>query len=318
MKNLVFGHRGLVGSAIVKALKKSEVYKYDNVIRWVSPDAAELDIALLLEGFREFVGRDKWAIYWAAGKGHMASTEGELLAEERLFSAMCASVGKWTNTDGAVVLISSAGAIWSAPSSGPISESTPPTGASPYAKSKLRQEACLDQLCKQQQLTGFIVRLSSVFGLNQDLQKPQGLISRLCVGTILRQPIEIFVPLETTRNYVFIDDAARMIVKSLGDILGSPCSSGKATIRVICSRDNHSVASVCNSVEVVARRKLLTIVRLLSESSRYPVHFKLRSEHANEFDRFESTTLQAGVSAVYQGALEKYKSGNYDQFLRRD
>ena len=54
-----------------------------------------------------------------------------------------------------------------------------------------------------------IGRFSNLYGPGQNLGKLQGLISRLALSAVTRQPINIFVPLDTIRDYVYVDDAAQ-------------------------------------------------------------------------------------------------------------
>lgn len=312
VKSLVIGSRGLVGSALFQLLQSSEdVFRDQTSIRWGSIVDAEKDLVLLVRKFFDYAAEDTWAIYWAAGKGHFGSTEDEMHVEEKLLDAVCTAVKSYGNPNGIFALMSSAGAIWANASLPYISERTPPNGSTPYARSKLRQESIVSQLSQSAQICGVNFRLSSVYGENQDLQKPQGLISRLCVASVMRKPVEIYVPLETTRNYIYSDDAAKMIVDAVRAISNSPESHGSAEVRVICSRDNHSIATVCKSVEVVTHRKLLITCKLTQKSERYPLHFQLTSDHTPQLSRYESTTLVAGISRVHHAMLRGFQRGRF-------
>lgn len=311
MKILVFGRRGLIGSAIVRSIRsRGELFDPIVNVRWDDNDSARNDLRAVIDAFQRFVGDEKWVIFWAAGKGHLGSTSADLRAEEELFGLLLSSIIEWGSTDGLIALMSSAGAIWSAPTHGSITESTKATGTSPYAISKLHLEGELSSFCKTAGLRGLVARLSSAYGANQDLRKPQGLISRLCASSILRRPVEIFVPLETTRNYIYADDAAEMMIDVSESLLSEPDARGTCTMRIFCSRDNHSIASVCASIETVSRRKLLLTTRLGEEVSRYPLHFRLKTEFPDLTNRLERTTLVAGVADVYQEMLQNFQSGH--------
>lgn len=311
MKTLVIGRRGLIGSAIARSVRdRDELFDPEVNVRWDNIDSARNDLRAVIDGFQSFVGDEKWAVFWAAGKGHLGSTFENLRAEEELFGAFVSSMVEWGSTEGLIALMSSAGAIWSAPIHGPITESTNVTGTSPYAISKLHLEGELTSLCNKMGVRGLVARLSSVYGVNQDLYKPQGLISRLCASSILRRPVEIFVPLETTRNYVYADDAAAMMVDVVKNLLGDREAEGNCVVRIFCSRDNHSIASICASIETVSRRKLLLTTRLSQEASRYPLHFRLKTDFSEMTNRLERTTLVAGIADVYQEMLQNFQNGN--------
>ena len=312
MKVLVIGHRGLIGSAVLRSLNlKNQEFGYKSKIRWEQTQEAIIDLEVLLSSFNSFVGQEKWAIIWSAGKGHLGSTYDEMETEEKLFQSVLRTVATWTNTNGLIGLVSSAGAIWSASSTALISEKSPPSGQSPYALSKIRQEEMLAETCQRTRIRGLAARVSSVYGINQDLTKPQGLISRLCASTVARRSIEIYVPLETTRNFIFSDDAASMIAQASTKILEEDGSRGQLTTRVICSRDNYSIASICKAVELVVHRKPLVVSKVTREAERYPLHFNLRTDYFAEFSRFEATTLVAGISTVYKEMLSAFQSGRF-------
>jgi len=311
VKTLVIGRRGLIGSAIARSVRyRHELFDPVANVRWDDDDSARSDLRAVIDGFQRFVGDEKWAVFWAAGKGHLGSTSADLRAEEELFGVLLSSIVEWGSTKGLIALMSSAGAIWSAPTHGSITESTNASGTSPYALSKLHLEGELTSLCNNTGLCGLVARLSSVYGVNQDLHKPQGLISRLCASSIMRRPVEIFVPLETTRNYIYANDAAEMMLDVAESLLSEHDARGNCTVRIFCSRDNHSIASVCASIETVSRRKLLITTRLGQEASRYPLHFRLKTEFPELTNRLERTTLIAGVADVYQEMLQNFQNGN--------
>jgi len=310
VKTLVIGRRGLVGSAIARSVRyRHELFDPVANVCWDDDDSARSDLRAVIDGFQRFVGDEKWAVFWAAGKGHLGSTSADLRAEEELFGVLLSMIVEWGSTKGLVALMSSAGAIWSAPTHGSITESTSATGTSPYALSKLYLEGELTSLCNNTGLRGLVARLSSVYGVNQDLLKPQGLISRLCASSIMQRPIEIFVPLETTRNYIYADDAAEMILDVVDSLFSERAAQADCAVRIFCSRDNHSIASLCASVETVSRRKLLLTTRLGPDASRYPLHFRLKTEFPTLTSRHERTTLIAGVSDVYQELLRNFQNG---------
>ena len=310
MKCLVVGSRGLIGSAISRELTQlDDVYTQALGIRWTDDSAAKSDLRSIFDSFRGFVGDETWAIFWCAGKGFLGSLPGALDLEIEVFRSFLSDIATWANTDGVVVFASSAGAIWNPTRSERIDEDTPENGVTPYAQAKLLQETILQQFCRESSIGGVIARISSVYGDGQDLEKQQGLISRMCLASVTRTPVSIFVPLETTRNYVFARDLAKMMVKAARIELQSESKGRDAKKLIMCSRDNHSVASICRAVESVSQHKLLKSTHLSSEMLRYPLHFQLRPRNSEGLLECESTTLVAGVSIVYREILRRYQLG---------
>ena len=310
MKCLVVGHRGLIGSAISRELIQfAEEFVHEIGVRWASPNDAIVDIKRITDSFKGFVSKESWAVFWCAGKGFLGSIEGELEPEIEIFEQFLSDLSKWENKRGVVVLASSAGAIWNASGLDRIDENTPDIGVSPYALAKLRQEKSLNEFCLQTNIRGVVARISSVYGAGQDLHKQQGLISRMCIAAVTRTPISIFVPLETTRNYIFSTDLAKMLIQTAQTEVRKQDLVRGAKKVVLCSRDNHSIASICKAVEDVSRRKLLKSTHLLGNVAKYPLHFQLRPKNLATIAGCESTTLLAGVSVVYREILNQYQMG---------
>ena len=79
-----------------------------------------------------------------------------------------------------------------------------------------------------------IGRITNVYGPGQNLGKAQGLISQLGKAYLLRQPISLYVSLDTTRDYIFVDDCARMIIAAVDDLRGTR-DPGTAVVKIIGS-----------------------------------------------------------------------------------
>ena len=56
--------------------------------------------------------------------------------------------------------------------------------------------------------TALVARLSTLYGPGQSRGKPQGLIAHIARGVVRNQPVRIYVPLDTVRDYLAADDAA--------------------------------------------------------------------------------------------------------------
>lgn len=318
MKSLVLGIGGLIGSA-VSAQLASEQFRHpaQRKIRWSVLGDARADLQFLLDKFFQFVADDRWAIFWCAGKGHLRSLSTEVDVETELFGWVLNLLKAWPNRNGVVMMCSSAGALWYSPSVGAITEQSPDTGTSPYALAKSVQETMLHSACLDSGIRGLAARISTVYGVNQDLSKSQGLISRLCRSATSQQQLDIFVPLETTRNYIFAPDAARMMTR-LSLFMADNAPPSAFARKIICSRESKSIASLCNSVELVSRKKLLISCRITPESDSYPLHFQLRSTMTPDLSSFESTTILSGISAVYHQLLRQQQLGSLSHTAKVD
>ena len=152
-------------------------------------------------------------------------------------------------------------------------------------------------------------RLSNLFGPGQDLSKPQGLISQLCLAAASRRAMNLYVPMETLRDYLYVDDAAGMIRGLLAT--WSPRQPDRPVIRNLASERPVPVAAVLRTVERVARRSIL--VGLGSNpASRYQVRdLRVITAHAGEFGDRRITSLPIGVKRVFEHTLADVKHARY-------
>jgi len=155
------------------------------------------------------------------------------------------------DTNGHFFLTSSAGGVYAGSANPPFSSATSVHPLSPYGELKLAQERLARAM-----LTGSVPvtvgRVSNLYGPGQDLNKLQGLISRLALASITRQPINIFVPLDTIRDYIFVDDAARTIIK----VLQRTASSDRVKIEVVASGSPTTVGQLIQTMNLLTKKRV--------------------------------------------------------------
>ena len=71
------------------------------------------------------------------------------------------------------------------------------------------------------------------YGSGQNVQKQQGLVSAACLSLLKKRPLEIFVPLDTIRNYLYVEDAARVIVGFTEKVSRMPMATAEQ--KIVCS-----------------------------------------------------------------------------------
>jgi len=121
------------------------------------------------------------------------------------------------------------------------------------------------------------------------------LVSRLawCAGT--QEPANIFVPLDTIRDYVYVDDAARTCLHVLQQ------STQQTEIAVIASGRPVTVGQLIRTVQQVTKRHIP--VALGSHASARDQVLDLRLEPSIEIDR--QTPLPVGVKNVFLDILQR-------------
>ena len=313
MKTLVIGRGGLIGSSLETALfRRFGHIQTQRKIYWDDPNRALVALSGIVQRFFSENTNESWVIAWCAGQGSFASKNDDLKNENLYLEAVLEEISKAAIPGGVFFYTSSAGAIYTNPSGTVVDENSLPSVANDYGHHKLAQENLVSQFAQSTKVRSINGRVVSVYGPNQNLQKPQGLISRLCLDSLRHESTDIFVPLGTTRNYLFVTDAAEMIARYIefvhnqdgGDI-------DNCTTKIFCGALSCSISSICRTVNIVSKRKTLIRSRIDQKSLQYPEHFKIRSVVHPDLSQFCSTTLVSGISVVYQGIQGQLQIGKY-------
>jgi len=176
-----------------------------------------------------------------------------------------------------------------------------------YGEQKVKIEEVLTNFAKQDGLRVLIGRIANLYGLNQNKEKGQGLITSMCLSTLLRRPISIYVGLETVRNYIDVDDASACILRSMR--ISNSGDFDVAVTKIIASDFNHSISTVLKECEVVFGRRLQVSTSRTDAKALHPVDLSMRSVNLPEADEFEHISLVTGINKVRLGLLKEIQSG---------
>lgn len=253
----VLGSKGLLGSALCRVLRsdKTELFCPAERFCWNYEQELIAQLAAAVEAFSSRVkGLQRWEIYWAAGVGNMSSSEAELrletLALMRLLQLIEASP-ELAAISGALAFASSAGAIYAGATDHIISENTPPAPTTAYACEKIRQEELVRSFVQAgDKRLALLARFSTVYGPGQSLSKQQGLFAHVARSIIKNQPIQIYVPLDTIRDYIDADDAATSMIAVLRAIE----YPSTAFVKIIASEQPTTIAEIISIFKRTTRR----------------------------------------------------------------
>ncbi len=283
------GATGLLGSAVSRRLVAQRRELRTTDVPWNDPDAA-VDALLRAAGQLPDGG---WELYWCAGAGVVGSSQAELDAEVAVLDGF---LSRW-EPDAAgngFFLASSAGGVYAGAAGPPFTEHTEPAPISPYGRAKLRTEEIATEFAVRTSTALLVGRLANLYGPGQNLDKPQGLISQLCQAQLSRQPLNVYVPLDTMRDYLFVDDAAAMTVAGLGAVT----DSGRRALKVLASERSTTVGAVLGDLHRVTRRRP-PVVLGVSPSSRYQVRdVRLRSVAWPWTSALARTPMVSGIAAT--------------------
>lgn len=297
----VIGSGGLLGSALCRALRSNGTQLFSPAQRFCWGHASELEsqLAAAVQSFAaQACTADRWEIYWAAGVGTMGSAASVLTPETDAFAHLLRLIeteDKLSATHGALTLASSAGAIYAGCTDEIIDDSTHTLPTTSYAHEKLRQEGLLRAFAlKGQTISVLLARISTLYGPGGAIGKQQGLITHIARCMLQNKPIQIYVPLDTIRDYITADDAAAMILAKLRAASPRP---GVYT-RIIASEQPTTIAEIVSIFKRITRRNPRVVTSASKLSSVYSRRIQFRTKTVSDSTRVPKTSLMVGIAQV--------------------
>lgn len=302
----IVGRGGLLGSAMSRAAAADQVHV---ALSWQRPElAAQFQRGAQALASMVRRGQTRWEVCWCAGSGVVGSDQrllaGETLALRQLLEALLAEP-ELRRCPGTFGLSSSAGGVYAGCGELRISEATPTRAISDYGSAKLEQERLLREMSARfEAMATLTARFSNLYGPEQRLDKPQGLISHMARAVVAGQPVRIYVPLDTMRDYLFADDAASMFRAGLERLRGA--REPLHVEKIYASERDTSIASLLGIFRQVAKRRLLVVSGLHATSAQQPRRLSFRSRVWPDDRSLSRTDLLAGIAVVFQRRLGAY------------
>lgn len=251
MRCLVIGGNGFIGSHVVDELvvmghevtvldRFSRPQKYESSpVRKVAGDFLNRgDLAIALRG--------QDVVYHLLSMSTPVSAEADPLIDVRTNVVGSIEMLQLAadNDIETVYFASSGGAIYGdrGNSVGAVDESVAPQPVSPYAIGKLTIERYLEFFRRTRGLRSVVFRISNPYGPRQDPMRKQGVIPIYLRNLHRGDPIVVYGDGSMERDYVFIEDLARMIVAPLG-------RSAPHNLYNVGSGVSHSLAEIVDAVQ---------------------------------------------------------------------
>jgi UDP-glucose 4-epimerase len=305
----VVGRSGLLGSALVRALSRNNTPMFDPDYRFLWGDGVVLEkqIESATASFLEQIAPgESWQIFWAAGIGSMGSSEADFSSETRALECLLRHLNSHPliqNTSGAIVLASSAGAIYAGCTESLITEESIARPTTPYAREKINHEEMLRAFCTDKPtMSALVARISTLYGAGQNSEKPQGLLSHISRKILRNQPVHIYVPFDTIRDYILVDDAAIYIINSLKSVT----KSKKFVTKIIASEKPTTIAEIIYIFKRLARKSPRTVTVARQTSSVYSRRIQFKSVVHPLSDKPLMTSLPTGISRLMSHELRSY------------
>jgi len=297
----VVGAGGLLGRHVVTKLAARGHEVITVKVHWTDPGEAR---EALERGYAELLDRaagGPWNIAWCAGAGVVSSSAETLEQDAAVFTDFVRHIGGNPEacSRGAFFLASSAGGVYAgSPSAPPYTEDSEPHPLAPYGWTKLTKEAELAAVARDTGMAALIGRIANLYGPGQNIDKPQGLVSHLCRAHFTGQPLSIYVPLDTLRDYLMVGDCADMVAAGLDGVRDLVAVGDPVMIKILASGRGTSVgALIAETTRVLRKRPRIELVSAAG-SAPQARDLRLKSVRWPELDRYARTTLPAGIAAT--------------------
>jgi len=283
---------------------------------WHDQETLEQELSLACRTFAEEVGTSSWQVAWCAGAGVVASDsmdlERETRALARLLKALTNELCGQGRSSGSLFLASSAGGLYAGGKRPPFDEDSPVAPISPYGWAKLEQESLARQWSMETGTPLLIGRLSNLYGPGQKLSKAQGLITHMCQRIIARQPLVLYVPLDTIRHYLFAKDAGWLVADGIArlHLEASQAAATPTVVKVLASAQPTTVSTLLAQLRSITKRPVSVITAVSPNSGRQPRDLRMASRVWPDLDRRPMTSLSEGMRSVLAEILESSARGS--------
>ncbi len=297
----VIGAGGMLGSAICAKAPASSQAFCGTAVPWPDATAAGETLAADARRFAEEAGEDSWAIVWAAGSSVVASTPEQTGSELRILERLLDEIALRTPSGpGVFFLTSSAGGVYAGSQSPPFDERTVPRPISPYGHLKLQQEELTGRVLGGT-VPVVIARFSNLYGTLRHPAKGQGLIQQLCRATVRRTPLNLYVSMDTVRDYLYVDDAASMTWSAVEQAVAE--QPREPRVIVVASGQPTTIAQVVATIQNVAHRRVPLALGTHPSAQHQVIDLRLTPTRSLVEGSPTLTTLPGGIKRVFDAIV---------------
>ena len=152
--------------------------------------------------------------------------------------------------------------------------------------------------------------LAGTLGSGKVIVTFQGLITTVCRRVLARQPLTLYVPIDTIRDYCYVGDASRMVADGLERLRREvtpgpvPSAASSVVVKVIASQQPVTIGSVLAQVRWVTKRPVSVMIATSANARRQAADLRMISTVWPELDQHPVTTMGAGLRVVVNELLE--------------
>lgn len=297
----ILGQGGFLGSAIAE---KAQMHGYDLYVServpWLNSAARAAAIEDSALAFADFAANDRPTIIWAAGAEGVATQFHEDSTELATFTDLVSTLRATTALYGSrVIVCSSAGGVYSGSMEPPYSINSPTNAINDYGRGKIAVEQMTANELAPYYST-HIARISNLYGPWPGPR--QGLINRLCTAAATREPVKIYVSLETVRDYIYVTDAAELLLGEQ-ELLEHTGETNSPSVSLIGSGIHTSIGAVIKYVANVTHRKVPVTISELEATRMQPRDLRVLPSWIERGIEFSPVTPPQGIKRVFDSLV---------------
>lgn len=277
----IVGAGGLLGNAMSRHCQSNDgrLLTFSG-LPWDEPNTCADVIRARHAAAMDATSQPDLLVFWCAGTGRVGSSAASLGGETELLNRLADDLGRSRHARHTVLCVaSSAGGIWSGLHVQCLDERTPPHPWHAYGETKLRQEQLVLTRGAEHGMRVLVARIANLYGPPPAGKPLTGLINNMVANALRRRPTPIYVPLDTSRDYVTSTSAAALMHREAVHLMQQ--APGTQRIQIVASGHSHTIGYVIDTLGRVMGRPVPISLGYSASAAKQPRTLAYRSIHVD-------------------------------------
>ena len=105
----------------------------------------------------------------------------------------------------------------------------------------------------------------------------------------------VYVPMDTSRDYLFTTDAAAMAIRAVGRTFSEPV--GRSRLQLVASEENHTISQLIAILSRIMRRRVPVVERTMLDGNRQPPLLSFRSIDSDQ-RHLSNVSMTEGMARI--------------------